>query len=353
MAAMCASPSHDSASAEMVAAHLQNIQVQVEPSEFVWVEPPAPNISAVDLLYPDNSWKTCIRSKHEEEYGLKVPILCKADMEIAYELGRELVNDKDSNDYWWMLETDNTMMEEWMMNELNRIEYEEHGPFVLVHNDPEYDTAPMANKSQIESEIYWEEEKVKGIPAEVQQAMLHSDWEKDKADEEMIKDMARFECETNLALLRSTPPEDRYAPSENDIDLNSGCGYSGWTRKQFPRTQRYWDEMMADGSHPVNECKHLINGHDYSLTHDIEQGTKINAHFLSERIRCNCVVICKPSNGLGYGLLACDYGLVHVANKYLPMIPDIGNCVTVTISPTDVGEKKPFPLSAVFIHQKK
>ena len=320
---------------EMASAHLQNIQVQMEPAEFVWVEPPLPNTSAVDLLYPNNSWKSCIRSSHEEEYGLKVPILCKADMEIVTELGKELVNDKDNNDYWFNLEIANMADEESIMNELNRLEDEEHGPFVLAMG------------------VVWDEAKLEGIPPEVQRAMLHSDWKKDKADEEMIKDMARFECEVNLARLRSTPPEDRNAPSEKHIDLNSG--YSGWTRKQFPRTQRYWDEMMADGIHPVIECNQLIKDHDYrysGLRLHSEHEIVLQSYLIGERIRCNAVVICKPSNGLGYGLLACNYGLVHVANKYLSMVPDIGNCVTVTISPTDVGEKKPFPLSAVFIHKK-
>ena len=330
----------------MAAGHLQNIQVQREPAEFVWVEPPLPNISAVDLLYPNNSWKSCIRSKHEEEYGLKVPILCKADSLIATELGEELVKDKDNNDYWINLEIANMADEESIMNELNRLEDEEHGPFVLVP-DPTHDTGDMC---------VWDEAKLEGIPPEVQRAMLHSDWEKDKVDEEMIKDMARFECETNLARLRSTPPEDRYAPSENHIDLNSE--YSGWTRKIFPRTQRHWDWIMdADGS-PIRtpEFKHLIKGHDYRDSgmrlHSAEE-IVLQSYLMGERIRCNAVVICKPSNGLGYGLLACDYGLVHVANKYLSMIPDIGMCVTATISPTDVGEKKPFPLSAVYIHKKK
>ena len=354
MATMCASPTHVSANAEMTemaAAHLQNIQVQEDPPEFVWVDPPPPNVTAVGLLYPDNSWKSCIRSSHEEVYG-RVPILCKADTDIAFELGEELVKDKDSNDYWWMIETDNVMTEEYLMNELNRIEYEEHGPFVLVHNDPEYDTAPMANRP-------WEEEKEKGIPAEVQRAMLHSDWEKDKADEEMIKDMARFECETNLARLRSIPPEDRFALRPNSAVWKMNNDYSGWVSKSFPRGDYDWIKDADGNSIRTPECKHLIKGHDYKCVNgDIPVANSLGPvilqqNFLSERIRCNAVVICKPSNGLGYGLLACDYGLVHVANKYLPMIPDIGNCVTATISPTDVGEKKPFPLSAVFIHQKK
>lgn len=346
MAAMCVPPSHDSASAEMAATHLQNIQVQMNPPEFVWVKPPHPNVTPMGLDFPENSWKSCIRSAHEAVYG-RVPILCKADTDIAFDLGEALVNDKDSNDYWDDIITANIMTEEWMMGELNRTEYEEHGPFVLVHNDPEYDTANTCNRS-------WEEHKMEGIPPEVQRAMVNSDWEKDKADEEMIKDMARFECEVNLALLRSTPPEDRFAPSEHHI--KSTDNYSGWTRKQFPRTQRYWDEMMADGSNPVIENNHLIKDHDYRYSvlrlHSKDE-IVLQSYLIGERIRCNCVVICKPSNGLGYGLLACDYGLVHVANKYLPMIPDIGNCVSATISPTDVGEKKPFPLSAVFIHQKK
>lgn len=344
MVAMCASPSHDSV-ARAAAAHLQNIQVQMDPPEFVWVEPPEPNMTPMGLQFPDNSWKSYVRSSHEAVYG-RVPILCKDDEDIAFELGEELIKDKDSNDYWDNIITRGVMLESFLMIELNRIEYEEHGPFVLVHNDPEYDTAPMANRP-------WEDEKEKGIPAEVQRAMLHSDWEKDKADEEMIKDMARFECETNLTRLRSTPPEDRYAPGPNSAIWTMKNDYSGWVPKPFPRGDYDWIKDADGNSIRTPECEHLIKGHDYSLTHDIEQGTKINAHFLSERIRCNGVVIAKPSNGLGYGLLACDYGLVHVANKYLPMIPDIGNCVTVTISPTDVGEKKPFPLSAVFIHQKK
>jgi hypothetical protein len=344
---MCAPPSHGSANAEMAAmaaAHLQNIQVQAEPPEFVWVKPPPPNVTPEGLLYPNNSWKSCIRSSHEAVYG-RVPILCLHDQsEIAYVLGEALVKDKDNNEYWCALITNNIQKEEWIMNELNRIEHEEQGPFVLVHNDPAYDTLDMCNRD-------WEEHKMEGIPPEVQRAMLHSDWEKDKADEEMIKDMARFECETNLTRLRSTPPEDRIVPPDSGFWKND---YSGWVRKPFPRGNKYdWIKDADGNSIRTPECKHLVKGHDYSYTHDIEMGTKITAHFLSERIRCSAVVICKPPNGLGYGLLACDYGLVHVANKYLPMIPGIGKCVTATISPTDVGDKKPFPLSAVFIHKKK
>lgn len=312
MAAMC----------KMAVAHFQNIQVQQEPAEFVWVEPPLPNISAVDLLYPNNSWKSCIRSRHEEEYGLKAPILCKADSIIATELGEELVNDKDSNDYWWQVEIANEGKELYIMEELKRLEDEEHGPFVLAPNDPSYDTADMCIRS-------WEEDKNWGIPPEVQRRMVREDDVKDAVDREMIKDMARFECEANLNILRSTPPEDRYAPDEHHI---VSTDYSGWTRKKFSR---------GDGNSKLL----------YSVRYQGERKTDIRSMYVSERIRCTAVVIRKPSNGLGYGLLVCDYGLVHVANKYLPMIPDIGMRVTVTISPTDVGEEKPFPLSAVFIHK--
>lgn len=346
MAAMCAPPSHDSASAEMAATHLQNIKVQMNPPEFVWVKPPHPNVTPMGLDFPDNSWKSCIRSNHEAIYG-RVPILCKADSDIAFDLGEALIKDKDSNEYWGELITNNIQVEDWMMSELNRMKYDDE-PFVLVHNDPAYDTGNMCER-------VWEEEKDKGIPPEVQRAMLHSDWEKDKADEEMIKDMARFECEANLNILRSTPPEDRFAPSEHHIKPTDN--YSGWTRKNFPRTQRHWDSIKDADENSIRtpECQHLINGHDYKFSSSIryhgEEEVVLQSMFMSERIRCNGVVICKPSNGLGYGLLACDYGLVHVANKYLPIIPEIGMCITVTISPTDVGDTKPFPLTAVFIHK--
>ena len=96
MASMCASSSHDSTGAEMAAAHLQNIQVQEEPAEFVWVgttNTEHKNHRSRSTIF-DNSWKSCFRN-YEEEYGLKFPTLCKADAEIAYELGRELVMDKD------------------------------------------------------------------------------------------------------------------------------------------------------------------------------------------------------------------------------------------------------------------
>ena len=72
---------------------------------------------------------------------------------------------------------------------------------------------------------------------------------------------------------------------------------------------------------------------------------------MKERIRCTAVVIRNPSNGLGYAVAVSDYGLVHIANKYLPMLPAIGGEMVITMSPTDVGIKKPFPLSLVYIHQ--
>ena len=112
----------------------------------------------------------------------------------------------------------------------------------------------------------WEEEKEEGIPAEVQRAMLHSDLEKDKADEEMIKDMARFECETNLALLRSTPPEDRFAPGEHHIAPTDD--YSGWTRKKFPRGDYDWIKDADGNSIRTPECQHLIKGHDYKCVNE-------------------------------------------------------------------------------------
>ena len=109
---------------DMVAAHLQNLQVQNEPEEYVWVKPPPATMTAVDLLYPNKSWKSCIRSSHEEIYG-RIPILCKADMHTAYELGKELVKDNDNNDYWLNLEIANMADEEEIMDELNRLENEE------------------------------------------------------------------------------------------------------------------------------------------------------------------------------------------------------------------------------------
>jgi len=49
-------------------------------------------------------------------------------------------------------------------------------------------------------------------------------------------------------------------------------------------------------------------------------------------------------------LAVCDYGLVHIANKFLSHVPDIEQTMRLTITVADVEEKKPFPLTTVYIH---
>lgn len=280
--------------------HIRQIMLECEPAlEVVEVNVP-PGFRSED------SWKTCLR---ETTAGRWIEALTREDRRLAKEIGKAMIEDREYKHYWCTVDSWNKDKEEEIMDELNRVEYEEHGPFVLVPND-KWGDGDLDDCSPRPAETA---AKFEGINPEVQRAMLHCDWAKDEKDEDMMKEMARFESETNLHLLRTTPPEGRMFP---------------FTGNGQDEPNDYWarvDETMNFRSN-------------------------LETLYLKERIKCEAVVIRKPTNSKGYALAVCDYGLVHIANKFLSHVPEIDQTVLLTITVADVEENKPFPLTTVYIH---
>ena len=153
----------------------------------------------------------------------------------------------------------------------------------------------------------------------IRDKMAQIDSEKDPADEEMMKEMARFESESRLHLLRTTPPEDRVIPFSEQVD----CEYQGWIRSV------YEDVQIVYGSSDW--------GRDYGSV------------YMKERIEPSRNHPETP-NDRGYALAVCDYGLLHIATKHLCRVPEIGETILATIAPIDVRRKMPFPLTTIYIH---
>ena len=270
----------------------------------------SPELQVVEVNVPpgfrsEDSWKTCLR---ETAAGTIIEALTREDRRLAKEIGKAMIEDCDYKWYWSNSDSWNKEYEEKFKLELESLDESEE-TYVLVPNDKwgdeDFDDcSPRPEEAAA---------KALGIDPEVQRTMLHCDLAKDEEDEDMMKEMARFESETNLHLLRTTPPEDRIF------------------------------QFTGNGQYEPN---------DYWLRVDESMNFRSNLEtlYLKERIKCEAVVIRKPTNRKGYALAVCDYGLVHIANKFLSHVPEIDQTVQLTITVADIEEKKPFPLTTVYIH---
>ena len=273
----------------------------------------SPELQVVEVNVPpgfrsEDGWRTCLRDTVE---GTCIEALTREDRVIAKEIGKAMIHDDDYKWQWGRIENWNYDKEEEIREQLQILDMEDK-EYVIVPNDLWGDE----DLGDCSPRPGWEWDKDAGIPSMIRDKMAQIDSEKDIADEEMMKEMARFESETNLHLLRTTPPEDRYLPFEDEIDSQ----YQGWMR---------------------------YIGAPYQAE---RAGHAQVQWYLKERIRCKAEIIRKPPNDRGYALAVCDYGLLHIATKHLCRIPEIGETILATIAPVDVQRKRPFPLTTIYIH---
>ncbi len=278
----------------------------------------SPELQVVEVNVPpgfrsEDGWKTCIR---ETAAGTHIEALTRDDRAIAKEIGKAMIDDKDYKHYWWTVDDWNVEYEDNFKLEIDFHESNEE-TYVLVPNSGTFDVdlGDCSPKYDLRGLEYRKEP----LPDEVIAAMAEVDKKKDEADEEIMKEMARFESETRLHLLRTTPPEDRIIPFSEQVD----CQYQGWIRN--------------------------ISVNYYSCP-AMNTRSNLETLYLSESIRCKAEIIRKPQNGRGYALAVCDYGLLHISTMHLCRVPKIGETILATISPIDVGVKKPFPLTTEYIH---
>ena len=263
----------------------------------------SPELQVVEVNVPpgfrsEEGWRTCLRDTAE---GTRIEALTREDRAIAKEIGKAMIDDKEYLHYWKVVDDWNKEKEEEIMDELTIMDIEDK-EYVIVPNDYWED----GDLDDCSPRPGWEWNKGAGIPSMIRDKMAQIDSKKDAADEDMMKEMARFESETNLHLLRSTPMQ---------------TAYDG---------ERYVRGPIVD---PITNTTWISE-----------------TLYLKERINCEAVVIRKPTNSTGYALAVCDYGLVHIANKFLSHVPEIEQTMQLTITVADVEEKKPFPLTAVYIH---
>lgn len=138
----------------------------------------SPELQVVEVNVPpgfrsEDGWRTCLRNTAN---GTHIEALTREDRAIAKEIGKAMISDKDWLYYWRTLDDWNKEKEDSFMEELDRLEEDEKGPFVLVPNDRWED----GDLDDCSPRPGWEWDKDQGIPPDVQRAMLHSDWEKDE-----------------------------------------------------------------------------------------------------------------------------------------------------------------------------
>lgn len=278
----------------------------------------SPELQVVEVNVPpgfrtEDGWRTCLR---DTANGTHIEALTRDDRAIAKEIGKAMIHDHDYVWHWRVIENWNYDKEEEIMEQLKILDMEEK-EYVIVPND--YFMGEDGDLDDCSPRPGWEWNKEAGIPSMIRDKMAQVDSEKDAADEDMMREMVRFESETRLHLLRSTPPEDRYIPLSEQVD----CQYRGWIRN--------------------------ISVNYYSCP-AMNTRSNLETLYLSESIRCKAEIIRKPLNGRGYALAVCDYGLLHISTMHLCRVPKIGETILATISPIDVGVKKPFPLTTEYIH---
>jgi len=145
---------------------------------------------------------------------------------------------------------------------------------------------------------------------------------------EMLKDMAVFECEVNLMILRSYPPEDRHAPSE-EYYRTEDSEYQGWTRKK-----------KLD----INDRRYMVKGVDYEVSkYPVNSDFMYEKLYLNELVCCYVTILHNPSNRLGTGVALSDYGFVLIPNSMLPKLGKNGDKMRGTIKSTG-NESVPFTL---------
>jgi hypothetical protein len=291
--------------------HIRNIMLECSPELQVVEVIVAPGFRT------EQGWKTCIR---ETDAGTCIEALTREDRCIAKEIGKAMIDDHDYKHYWSSVADWNMEYEKNFKLELEYLE-ESKDTYVLVPSCP-YEDADLSDCSPRPGDLL--EFRKEPILDEVKAAMVEVDKKKDEADEDMMKEMARFESETRLHLLRTTPPEDRYVPLSEQVD----CQYQGWIRDMGnPHHVVYTDATFV----PLNRQYY-------------------ESVYLKERIRCTAEIIRKPSNSRGYALAVCDYGLLHIATKHLCRVPEIGETILATIAPVDIQRERPFPLTTIYIH---
>ena len=278
-----------------------------------------PELQVVEVNVPpgfrsEDGWRTCLRDTAE---GTQIEALTREDRAIAKEIGKAMIHDEDYKYNWGVIENWNYDKEEEIMEQLQILDMEGK-EYVIVPNDFMGEDGDLDDCSPRPG---WEWNKGAGIPAMIRDKMAKIDNEKDTSDEEMMKEMARFESETRLHLLRSTPPEDRIIPFSEQVDNQ----YQGWITDMSPPHQR---EPASNWASPQ----------------------LLSTWYLKDRIRCRAEIIRKPLNDRGYALAVCDYGLLHIATKHLCRVPEIGETILATIAPVDVQRKRPFPLTTIYIH---
>ena len=174
----------------------------------------------------EEGWRTSLR---DTANGTRIEALTREDRAIAKEIGKAMIRDDDYKWHWRVVENWNKDKEEEIMEQLKILDMEDK-EYVLVPNDFYGEDDDLDDCSPRRG---WEWNKGAGIPAMIRDKMAKIDNEKDTSDEEMMKEMARFESETRLHLLRSTPPEDRIIPFSEQVD----CEYQGWIRSVYEDVQ--------------------------------------------------------------------------------------------------------------------
>ena len=162
----------------------------------------SPELQVVEVNVPpgfrsENGWRTCIR---DTTAGTRIEALTREDRRLAKEIGKAMIEDREYKWFYSNVDSWNKEYEEKFKLELEYLDESEE-TYVLVPNDKwgdgDFDDcSPRPGEAAA---------KALGIDPKVQRAMLDCDWAKDEEDEDMMKEMARFESETNLHLLRTTP----------------------------------------------------------------------------------------------------------------------------------------------------
>lgn len=277
----------------------------------------SPELQVVEVNVPpgfrsEEGWRTCLRDTAE---GTRIEALTREDRAIAKEIGKAMIHDDDYKWHWRVVDNWNKDKEEEIMEQLKILDMEDK-EYVLVPNDYYGEDDDLDDCSPRRG---WVWDKAVGIPSMIRHKMAQIDSEKDAADEDMMKEMARFESETRLHLLRTTPPEDRNLPLPENVDGQ----YQGWVRNI---SVNYYSQPATTWARNLETL------------------------YLAESIRCKAEIIRKPQNDRGYALAVCDYGLLHISSMHLCRVPKIGETILATISPIDVAMKKPFPLTTEYIH---
>ena len=173
----------------------------------------SPELQVVEVNVPpgfrsEEGWRTCLRDTAE---GTRIEALTRDDRAIAKEIGKAMIRDDDYKWHWRVVENWNKDKEEEIMEQLKILDMEDK-EYVLVPNDFYGEDDDLDDCSPRRG---WEWNKGAGIPAMIRDKMAKIDNEKDTSDEEMMKEMARFESETRLQFSAQHHPKTVSFPSQS------------------------------------------------------------------------------------------------------------------------------------------